>query len=76
MLKKRKLTFKKASKHWKEKNKEELIEDRFHRCIDYVTIKSKGYKFIYIDESFANESIYPSYGYSKAKTPYIITTGN
>jgi hypothetical protein len=44
------------------------------KAIDYLTLKSKGYKFLYLDESAINEQLYPHYGYSKKGSPYIITS--
>jgi hypothetical protein len=76
MLKKRDYTFKKARKHWVDRNEQWLINERFWRSKDYVTIKKLGYKYLYLDESAANENLFPSHGYSKKNVPYIVQTAS
>ena len=34
-----------------------------------------GYRFLYLDESAANENLYPSHRYSKKNQLYVVTTG-
>ena len=45
-----------------------------NRCKDYCTVKKLGYKFLYLDESGADENLYPSAGYIKINESYIVTT--
>ena len=51
-----------------------LINERLWRAKDYATIKKMGNKFLYLDESGANENLCPLKGYSKRGQPYIVMT--
>ena len=57
MLRERNYSLKKSLKLWVERNGSWLLDERVWWCKDYVTIKKMGYKFIYIDESGANENL-------------------
>ena len=63
MLRERNFSFKKARKFWMDRNAIWLIDERVWRCKDYITIKKIGFKFLYLDESAANENLYLSHGY-------------
>jgi hypothetical protein len=69
-------TRKKSTKHWKDRDSKWLVDERVWRCKDYVTIKKLKYKFLYLDESAANENNFPRYGYSQKGIPYVVATAN
>ena len=64
MLKERNFSFKKSRKFVVNRNAQWLINERENRCKNYCPVKKLGYKFLYLDESGADENLYPSAGYS------------